>query len=70
MTPKTYQLTTLADVFDLPTDRIRACLAELGASFVELKTVAAEPKLRLRLPVQWTDDGVYDSEVNVQRKAP
>lgn len=69
-TPKRYELTTLADIFDkIPESRLELCMAELTATIAlamlsRLENRAAGKEVRLRLPIVWIDDDKGEITIN------
>jgi len=56
----TYQLTTLADVFNkVPADKIELCMAEIGLAMALAKATSIDLEVQMVWPevTEWIDDG-------------
>lgn len=52
-----YELTTIADLLKVPTDRRESCVLELLKHLESLEFIGGEGGAKLDLPVVWYDDG-------------
>ena len=65
---KTYQLTTIKDIFDkVPADRIETCLMEMARNMLYAKNLGdlIGAPIELREPFEWVDDGKEDQTITI-----
>lgn len=56
---KTYELTTIADLLQVPSDRLEECLRDIQYAVEFTHLVYGELALdAMILPISWTDDGL------------